>query len=123
MGKTRTGDGYRFECLTRDELKRAGFEVIRAAASKGPADIIAIRTGQILFVQCKYTEKLPVTSLSVCPPEERKAVLRLAHMVQGSAYLAHPHKEGNRAVQVAFKRITGPESYNFVPWVPSRVSA
>jgi Holliday junction resolvase len=97
--------------------------VIRAAASKGAADIIAVRTGQILFVQCKYTEKLPVSSLSVCPPEERKAVLRLANMVQGSALLAHPVKEGSKAVDVGFMRITGPESYNFTPWVLSRASA
>src|SRR3990172_2585666 len=123
VGKTRAGEGYRFECLTRDALRGAGYDVIRAAASKGPADIVGIRDGELLFIQCKYTSKFPVTSLSVCPLEERKEVIRLSRMVGAVPLLAHPYKEGHRAVDVAFKRLTGPGPYDFQPWSLSRVSA
>lgn len=122
-GKTRTGDGYRFECKTRDALKSAGFVVVRSAASQGKIDIIGIKEGELLFVQCKYSEDLPVTSLSCCPPSERNEVLRLARMVNATPLLAHPVKEGSRAVEVAFKKITGPKPYDFLIWSPSRVSA
>lgn len=121
--KTRTGEGYAFECKTRDTLRNEGFTIVRAAASQGKLDLVGIRPEELLFIQCKWTSKLPVTSLSVCPPSEREEVLRLARMVNAVPLLAYPFKDGSRAEEVRFWKITGPKSYDFQRWSPSRVSA
>lgn len=121
--KTRTSDGYAFECSTRDTLRNEGFTIVRAAASQGKLDLVGIRPNELLFIQCKWTSNLPVTSLSVCPPQERAEVMRLARMVNAVPLLAYPHKEGNRAERVRFWKIIGPKPYDFQRWSPSRVSA
>lgn len=60
-GSNHYGTGRRFEWKTRDDLAANGYEVIRAAGSKGGSkvDLIALKTGQLLFVQCKATGTLP----------------------------------------------------------------
>lgn len=121
--RTQYQGGYNFECMTRDALKKNGYVVIRAAQSQGKIDIVGIRQDELLFIQCKYTEKLPVTSLSVCPPSERKEVIRLSKMVGAVPLLAHPHKEGTRAVEVVFKLLTGPNPYDYKSWALSRPGA
>lgn len=47
--------GTRFEHKVRDHLAANGYEVVRAAGSKGGSklDLIALKPGQALFVQCK----------------------------------------------------------------------
>ena len=47
--------GRRFEYRVRDFFKNKGFVVIRAAQSK-PVDLVCLRHGQAIFVECK-TEK------------------------------------------------------------------
>lgn len=53
----RTGSQYRrgraFEYRVRDRFKAKGYEVLRAAGSKGPADLVAFKKGSIIFIQCK----------------------------------------------------------------------
>ena len=53
----RTGNKYKkgrnFEYRTKNHLIQHGYEVLRAAASKGPADLVAFKKGEILFIQCK----------------------------------------------------------------------
>jgi len=49
--------GRRFEWKVRDYLKARGYVVIRAAASK-PVDLVALRPGEILLVECKYNSPL-----------------------------------------------------------------
>lgn len=53
--------GTRFEHKTRDDLAKNGYEVVRAAGSKGStkADLIAFKPGQLLLVQCKRSGALP----------------------------------------------------------------
>ncbi len=53
--------GRRFEWAVRDDLYDNGYEVIRAAGSKGGSkvDLIALKPGQLVFVQCKQTGTLP----------------------------------------------------------------
>ena len=62
--------GRRFEYRVRDFLKRKGFVVIRAAQSK-PIDLVCLRRGQAVFVECK-TEK------SVLGTRRRREILSLA---------------------------------------------
>lgn len=45
--------GRDFEYRTKKKLEDAGFLVVRAAGSKGPADLVAFKEGELLFVQCK----------------------------------------------------------------------
>jgi Holliday junction resolvase len=58
---THYATGRRFEWKCRDDLFDNGYEVIRAAGSKGGSkvDLIALKPGQLLFVQCKATGTLP----------------------------------------------------------------
>jgi hypothetical protein len=52
--------GTRFEHKVRDDLAANGYEVIRAAGSKGSSkvDLIGLKPGQLLFIQCKRTGAL-----------------------------------------------------------------
>jgi Holliday junction resolvase len=45
--------GRQFEYRTRDIFANAGYFVFRSAQSRGVADIIAFKKGEVLFVQCK----------------------------------------------------------------------
>ncbi len=51
--------GRAFEYRTRDALRKAGFFVLRAPASRSPLDLLAVRRGVCLFVQCKTGGSLP----------------------------------------------------------------
>ena len=65
--------GRRVEHLVRADLEANGYAVVRAAASKGPADLVAFKPGQVLLVSVKRT--------STPPPAERLALLRVAAML------------------------------------------
>jgi len=62
--------GRRFEYRVRDFLRKNGFVVIRAAQSK-PVDLVCLRRGQAILVECK-TEK------SVLVTRRRQELLSLA---------------------------------------------
>lgn len=53
IGQTKYKSGRMFEYQVRDYLKSLGFVAMRSPASKSPIDIIAVRPGQVIFVQCK----------------------------------------------------------------------
>jgi Holliday junction resolvase len=69
--------GYRLgrdlEYRTKRQLERDGYWVQRAAASKGLVDLVALKPGQILLVQCKRSGSLP--------PAEWNALHTLAGML------------------------------------------
>jgi len=52
--------GRMVEYRVRDKFKEKGFHVLRAAGSKGPADLIAIKTGVLVFIQCKKSMAMGV---------------------------------------------------------------
>lgn len=56
---TRYVHGRRFEYRARDDLKRHGYFVMRSPASKSPLDLIAVREGHCVMVQCKRSGALP----------------------------------------------------------------
>lgn len=62
--------GADFERKVIAYLTENGYWCIRAAQSKGIADIVAIKTGQVLLINCK-TKSIP-------PPRERHALASLA---------------------------------------------
>jgi len=71
--------GRKFEWRVRDHLEGMGFVVVRSAASK-PVDLVAMRGGQILLIECKYNAK--ITSL------ERQRLLKMAERAGGIPVLA-----------------------------------
>lgn len=52
--------GRQFEYRTRDHLKKLGYFVMRSPASRSPLDLVAIRKGAVLFIQCKRGGQLGV---------------------------------------------------------------
>ena len=62
--------GREVEYRVRDMLRQEGYFVLRAPASKTPVDLVAIKPGQVLFVQCKRSGTLP--------PAEWNALFELA---------------------------------------------
>lgn len=51
--------GRAVEYRVRDALKAAGYMVLRSPASRSPIDLVAIRPGRVLFIQCKRNGALP----------------------------------------------------------------
>lgn len=98
--------GRDFEWRTRSVLRDAGYEVIRAAGSKTKADLLAIKAGELLFIQCKRTA-LP-------SPAERRALLHMTeHLVGAHALIA---RRGPRGTPVVFERLTGPAANQREPF-------
>jgi len=48
--------GRRLEYVVRDMFRRRGWFVVRAAASK-PVDLVCLKDGEIVLVECKYGVK------------------------------------------------------------------
>jgi Holliday junction resolvase len=49
-------EGRRLEYVVRDMFRRRGWFVVRAAASK-PVDLVCLKGGDIVLVECKYGVK------------------------------------------------------------------
>ena len=84
--------GRRVEHAVRDHLTGHGYEVIRAAASKGPADLVAIKHGQVLIVNVKRTA-LP-------SPAERVELCRIAALLPGVGVPVVARKPPRRPVRL-----------------------
>lgn len=99
-GRNHYAKGARFEWKTRDDLADNGYEVVRAAGSKGSTkmDLLAIKPGQILFVQCKANGTLP--------PDEWDRLVEVAAWVGAVAVLA---SNGPRGRGVTYTRLLGPK--------------
>lgn len=52
--------GRQFEYAVRDHLKACGYFVLRSPQSRSPVDLVAVRAGSLLFVQCKRSGALGV---------------------------------------------------------------
>jgi len=46
--------GRRFENYVREKLERKGYLVVRSAGSKGLFDLVALKKGEILLIQCRW---------------------------------------------------------------------
>lgn len=92
--------GRAFEWKVRDNLTANGYDVVRAAGSKGgtKADLIAFKPGQLLLVQCKRR--------GVLPPAEWNRLVEVAGWVQALAILAAVHPTGRG---IEYSRLLGPK--------------
>lgn len=50
-------NGRTFEYLLRDWYVKKGYLVIRSAGSRGPADLLAINSKEVVLIQCKKERK------------------------------------------------------------------
>ncbi|MCZ7434780.1 restriction endonuclease [Micromonospora sp. WMMC241] len=90
--------GTRFEHKIRDDLRDNGYEVMRAAGSKGASkvDLVALKPGQLLFIQAKRSGTLP--------PAEWDRVFEVAGWVGAVPLLA---ANGPRGRGVVYTRLLG----------------
>lgn len=84
--EAKAGRGYiigrQFEYRCRDYLRKRGYVVFRSPRSQSPADLVAMRSGTILLVQCK-TRKDMFSSI------ERSGLTKMAQDAGGLALLAY----------------------------------
>jgi len=76
--------GRYFEYRVRDYLTSQGWVVFRSAGSHSPADLIAIRAGETILVQCRAKGYLP--------PTERAGFVAVAQELEVRPYLAYREK-------------------------------
>lgn len=98
--------GVRVEHAVIHHLAAEGYETQRAASSKGMADVIAIKNGQVLLVSCKRTQ-MP-------PPAEREALVRLANLLPGVGVPLVALKPAREPL--AFRRLTGYGPRDWTVW-------
>ena len=68
-------------------LRTDGWIAIRAPASLGVADVIAVRAGEIRLIEVKSTRA--ASPFSAFGPADRAALLDAAETAGGSAWLVH----------------------------------
>lgn len=66
-----------------DELGAWGYDVVRSAASKGAADLVAVHDDEILFVQVKLGKDEQDARFVVPSPAERRELIRIARRCKG----------------------------------------
>jgi Holliday junction resolvase len=80
--------GTEAERRVRDDLQAAGYYFIRAAGSKGVADLVAVGVEEVLFVQVKRTENGHGVGSVIPPLDRRKLVLLADRLTVGHAIVA-----------------------------------
>lgn len=91
-------------------LAENGYDTVRAASSKGLADVVAIKQGQVALVNVKRT--------SPPGPAERAELIRVAKCLPG---VGVPLVALGPASQLTFRRLTGPGPGDWVPWVADEI--
>jgi holliday junction resolvase Hjr len=110
--------GRSFEWKVAKDLTDNGYLVIRAAGSKGAADLVAFKPGEVLFIQCK------TGGAGECAPSEWNEFHRLATSVGSVPILAYrPGRQG-----IAYWLVTGPKVEvrrmpPAVAWTPDQIGS
>lgn len=110
--------GRKSENAVADDLGLYGYDVIRSAASKGAADLIAIGDRHVVLVQVKLgTHGEP---FKMPAPAEREQLLRLARRIGNALPVAvcRIPGAGSRPAVSAYRLLTGPGPKDFRGWVP-----
>lgn len=85
-GAAQYRSGTRFENIVAADLRENGYYAVRAPGSKGAADVVAIKAGQVLLVQAKTDGR--------CDPEPWNALYDLAETLGAVPLLAARPKPG-----------------------------
>lgn len=110
--------GRKSENAVADDLGLYGYDVIRSAASKGAADLIAIGDRHVVLVQVKLgTHGEP---FKMPPPAEREQLLRLAGRIGNALPVAvcRIPGAGSRPAVSAYRLLTGPGPKEWRGWAP-----
>ena len=102
--------GRRVEWAVIDDLKANGYVCTRAASSKGAADVIAIKPGQVLLVSVKRT--------TPPGPVERTALVGVARMLPG---VGVPLVALGPVSALSYRRLTGVGPKAWEPWNPDEI--
>lgn len=101
--------GRRLEWDTVKDLDDNGYATIRAASSKGIADVVGFKPGQVLFIQAKTN--------GIISPADRVNLLWLAAMIPGGIAIVVSRP------RVTYRRLTGPGPKQWEPWTMDEVIA
>ena len=110
MGSSGYALGRAIEYAVIDNLKDNGYVCTRAASSKGAADVIAIKPGQVLLVSVKRT--------TPPGPVERSALVGVARMLPT---VGVPLVALGPASKLTYRLLTGVGAKAWVPWTPDEV--
>ena len=102
--------GVRSEHAAIHHLTTNGYACTRAASSKGVADVIAIKAGQVLLVSCKASDPPG--------PAERAELVRVAGLLPG---VGVPLVAIGTPARLTYRRLTGTGPAAWVPWTPDSI--
>lgn len=113
--QTRRGHGA--ERAVAAELGEAGYDVVRSAASKGAADLVAVHDGEVLFVQVKLgVHGFPFKGPS---PAERRELVRIASRANGMAVaVCRVPGAGSRPAVTSYRLLLGEGRSEWTVWLP-----
>jgi hypothetical protein len=100
--------GRAVEYAVLHDLQQHGYDTVRAASSKGLADVVAIKVGQVLVVNCKRT--------AMPGPAERADLIRVADCLPGIALPIVALKP--RLQQLQYRLLTGAGPKAWAAWTP-----
>ena len=106
-------DGRRVEYAVMHDLTENGYLCTRAASSKGVADVIAFKAGQVLLVSVKRTSTPGVA--------ERLALLRVAALLPGVAAPVLARKPPRQPISYHLMNAGTPRTWP--AWTPDEVTA
>lgn len=101
-------DGRKVEYAVMHDLTQNGYECTRAASSKGTADVIAIKAGQVLLVNVKRT--------TMPGPGERQALWNVSRLLPNVAVPLVALKPKRQPL--TYRRLTGTGPRDYVAWAP-----
>jgi Holliday junction resolvase len=103
-------NGRALEYAVIADLENDGYRCTRAAGSKGVADIIALKPGEVLLVQVKRSNPQ-------LPPRERVALWELSRYLRAVPIVACriPRKP------ITYRELTGTGPGDWIEWVADRV--
>lgn len=105
---SRYGQGVRVEHAVADDLRAHGYHVVRAASSKGAADVIALGHGEVIAVNVKRT-RMP-------SPAERRHHLAVADSIPGVILPIVALKPARQPLE--YRLLTGPGPRDWCTWEP-----
>lgn len=97
--------GVRLERAVRHSLESDGYEVIRSAGSKTKVDLIAIKAGELLLIQCK-------AGTGVVSPAERASLVSTASKVGACPIVV---TKADRE-PMRWRLLTGVGPQDWMPW-------
>ncbi len=97
MPNARYANGRKLEYAAQEALEANGYWTIRAPGSKGAVDVVALKAGETLLVQCKLDGYMT--------PADRSRLWELARTLRAVPLVACWRKEGQSARTVAFARL------------------